>query len=334
MPHERTVRILRADDVRASLDMAACIQACDRAFASYSAGDAEAPGVIHLNVPERSGEIHVKAGHLRGSPYYAVKVASGFPRNSELGFAPSDGMVVVFDAETGEPAAFLLDHGYITDLRTGAAGGVAASHLAPEEVRTVAVIGTGAQARYQLDALAVVRPGFTSVRVWGRDAEHAAACVDDLRARPGLPEGCSYEVSASVEDAVDGADVVITCTASRTALVRGEWLKLGAHVTAVGSDGPDKQELDPSVPARADLLVVDSREQCARIGELHHALAAGLIDEHKAIELGEICALTHPGRTSASQLTVCDLTGVGVQDVAAANVVMEHAGERGEMVEL
>jgi ornithine cyclodeaminase len=127
---------------------------------------------------------------------------------------------------------------------------------------------------------------------------------------------------------------VITCTASRTALVRGEWLKLGAHVTAVGSDGPDKQELDPSVPARADLLVVDSREQCARIGELHHALAAGLIDEHKAIELGEICALTHPGRTSASQLTVSDLTGVGVQDLAAANVVMEHAGERGEMVEL
>jgi ornithine cyclodeaminase/alanine dehydrogenase-like protein (mu-crystallin family) len=330
----RAVRILRQDDVRDSLDMAACIEACDRAFASYSRGDAQVPGVIHLDVPERSGEIHVKAGYLHGSPYYAVKVASGFPRNVELGLPTSDGMVVVFDAETGAPAAFLLDQGYITDLRTGAAGGVAAKHLAPEKVWSVAVIGTGAQARYQLDALAIVRPGFTTVRVWGRNPEHAATCVEDLRARPGLPDGCSYGVSASVEEAVDAADVVITCTASQTALLRGEWLKLGAHVTAVGSDGPDKQELDSSVPARADLLVVDSREQSERIGELHHALAAGLIDRRKAVELGEICALTHPGRTSAGQLTVCDLTGVGVQDVAAANVVMANAGDRGETIEL
>jgi ornithine cyclodeaminase/alanine dehydrogenase-like protein (mu-crystallin family) len=334
MGFERVVRILRRDDVRASLDMGACIEACERAFASYSGGGAEVPGVIHLDVQERSGEIHVKAGHLHGSPHYAVKVASGFPRNVERGLPASDGMVIVFDAENGAPAAFLLDQGYITDLRTGAAGGVAARYLAPEQVHTVAVIGTGAQARYQLDALAIVRPGFTSVRVWGRDAEHAATCVGELRLRPGLPPDCSYEVSASVEDAVHGADVVITCTASRTALVRDEWLKPGAHVTAVGSDGPDKQELDPSVPARADLLVVDSREQSARIGELHHALAAGLIDARKAIELGEICALTHPGRTSPDQLTVCDLTGVGVQDVAAANVVMANVGDRGDLFTL
>jgi ornithine cyclodeaminase len=211
---------------------------------------------------------------------------------------------------------------------------VAASHLAPEEVRTVAVIGTGAQAGYQLDALAIVRPGYATVRVWGRDPEHAAVCVQDLRARPGVPERCAFELSASVEDAVDGADVVITCTASRTSLVEGGWLKAGAHVTAVGSDATDKQELDPSVLSRADLMVVDSRTQCARIGELHHALEAGAIDEHETIELGEICMLAHPGRTSADQLTVCDLTGVGVQDVAAANVVMANSGDRGDVVTL
>jgi ornithine cyclodeaminase/alanine dehydrogenase-like protein (mu-crystallin family) len=334
MRFERAVRLLRKDDVRASLDMAACIEACDRAFASYSRGGAEVPGVIHLDVPERSGEIHVKAGHLHGAPFYAVKVASGFPRNVEVGLPTSDGMVIVFDAATGAPAAFLLDQGYITDLRTGAAGGVAAKYLAPEQVWTVAVIGTGAQARYQLDALALVRPGFTQVKVWGRNEDRAAALVAELRGRSGLPGGCAYEVARSVDEAVHDADVVITCTASQTAIVQGEWLKLGAHITAVGSDAPNKQELDASVPARADLLVVDSRTQSAEIGELHHALAAGLIDERKAVELGEICALTHPGRTSASQLTVCDLTGVGVQDVAAANVVMEHAGDRGEMIEL
>ena len=185
MRFQRSVRILRQDDVRGSLDMAACIEACDRAFASYSRGGAQVPGVIHLDVPERSGEIHVKAGYLHGSPYFAVKVASGFPRNVELGLPTSDGMVVVFDAETGAPAAFLLDQGYITDLRTGAAGGVAAKYLAPEKVWTVAVIGTGAQARYQLDALAIVRPGFTTVRVWGRNPEHAATC----RRGPAGPAG-------------------------------------------------------------------------------------------------------------------------------------------------
>jgi len=334
MRFQRSVRILREADVRASLDMASCIEACDSAFAAYSRGGASLPGVIALNVPERQGEIHVKAGHLHGAPYYAVKVASGFPRNVELGLPASDGMVIVFDSETGEPAAFLLDGGYLTSVRTGAAGGVAAKYLAPEQVWNVAVIGTGDQARYQLDALAIVRPGFTHVSVWGRHPDRAAVLVEELPNRPGLPEGCAYEVAVSVDAALHDADVVITCTGSQSALVRGEWLKLGAHVTAVGSDAPDKQELDPSLPARADLLVVDSRRQASEIGELHHALAAGLIDERKAVELGEICARTHPGRTSASQLTVCDLTGVGVQDVAAANVVMANVCDRGEIVTL
>ena len=334
MRFQRSVRILREADVRASLDMASCIEACDSAFASYSRGGASLPGVIHLHVPERQGEIHVKAGHLHGAPYYAVKVASGFPRNVEMGLPSSDGMVIVFDSETGEPAAFLLDGGYLTSVRTGAAGGVAAKYLAPEQVWNVAVIGTGDQARFQLDALALVRPGFTHVSVWGRHPDRAAVLVEELPNRPGMPEGCAYEVAGSVDAALHDADVVITCTGSQTALVRGEWLKLGAHVTAVGSDAPDKQELDPSLPARADLLVVDSRRQAAEIGELHHALAAGLIDERKAVELGEICARTHPGRTSGSQLTVCDLTGVGVQDVAAANVVMANAGDLGEVVTL
>jgi ornithine cyclodeaminase len=331
---ERAVRILREDDVRASIDMASCVEACDRAFAAYSSGGAELPGVIHLDVPERSGEIHVKAGHLHDAPFYAVKVASGFPRNVEVGRPASDGMVIVFDAQTGAPAALLLDNGFLTDLRTGAAGGVAARHLAPERVSAVAVIGTGAQARYQLNALALVRPGFASVRVWGRHPGNAAACAADLDARAGLPDGCRSEVAGSVEQAVDGADVVITCTASRTPLVRHAWLKPGAHVTALGSDGADKQELDAAVLARADLLVVDSREQCARIGELHHAVDAGLIDATDAVELGEICGSTHPGRTSPDQLTVCDLTGLGAQDVAAAIVVMARAGERGDLIAL
>ena len=266
-----TVRILREGDVRAALDMASCIDAVDRAFAAYSSGAAELPGVIHLDVPETEGEVHVKAGHLHGAPYYAVKAASGFYGRQP---AAIDGTVVVFDARDGSPAAFLLDHGYLTDVRTGAAGGVAARHLAPEGVGTV-------------------------------------------------------------EAAVEGADVVITCTASRAPLVRAEWLKRGVLVTALGSDGPEKQELDVGVFKLADLVVVDSRDQCARIGELHHALDAELVlSPDDVTELGELCAGRKPGRTSEEQTIVCDLTGVGVQDVAAANVVMERIGDAGEVFEL
>jgi ornithine cyclodeaminase len=319
------VRILRADDVRAAIGMRACIHACERAFVAYSSGAAELPGVIHLDVPETRGEIHVKAGHLHGSPYYALKAASGF-----YGLEPPaiDGLVIVFDARDGSPAAFLLDGGYLTDLRTGAAGGVAARHLAPEHVERVAVIGTGAQARYQVEALAEVRPGFTEVRVWGRNPAHAQRAVEDLRAV--LGDGCAVKYLASPREAVDGADVVVTCTAAREPLVDAAWLAPGAHVTSVGSDGPGKQELDPQILRDADVLAVDSVEQCSVLGELQHAPdQAG-----RAVELGAICGAAVAGRSERGQLTVCDLTGVGVQDVAAANEVMRAVGERGETIAL
>jgi ornithine cyclodeaminase len=321
----RSVRILREDDVRAALDMGSCIDACERAFVSYSTGGAELPSVIHLDVPESQGEIHLKAGHLHGEPYYAVKVASGF---YALDPPAIDGLVIVFDAKDGAPAAFLLDGGFITDLRTGAAGGVAARHLAPDQVEVVAVIGTGGQARQQIDALARVRRGFAQVRVWGRDGAKALACAEDLEAR--LGEACVVTASDSVVGAVEGADVVITCTASREPLVSADMLAPGAHVTALGSDGAGKHELDPEILRRADLLVVDSRRQCLGLGELQHAPAQA----DRAVELGTICAGSHEGRTSAQQLTVCDLTGLGVQDVAAANVVMARAGDRGDTIEL
>jgi ornithine cyclodeaminase len=319
----REVLILRETDVRAALDMPSLIDAVERAFVAYSTGRAELPGVIHLDVPEAGGEVHVKAGHLHGEPFYAVKVSSGFA--PPYGPPAADGLVMAFDAGNGAPVAFLLDNGFITDARTGAAGGVAARHLAPSNVEVVAVIGTGAQARYQLDALARVR-GFGEVRVWGRNRDHARGCADDLASRPGLPERCTFAVAPSVELAVEGAGVVITCTASREPLVWAEWLSPGAHVTAVGSDGPDKQELDTEVLGRADVLVVDGRAQCARIGELHHALEAGAVaSADHAAELGEIAAGVRPGRTSDDQLTVCDLTGLGVQDVAAAALALARA---------
>jgi ornithine cyclodeaminase len=330
------VLLLREAEIRELLDPLSCIEAVEEAFAAYATGGAELPGVIHLDVPERRGEIHIKAGYLRGGPCYAVKIASGFPANADLGLPANDGMVALFDARTGAPAAFLMDNGYITDLRTAAAGAVAARHLAKRDLRRVGVIGSGAQARLQPALLARVRP-FREVRVWGRRPERARACADDLRRGADWPAGAAVEAVESVRQAVEGADLVITATASREPLVRAEWLSAGALVTAVGSDGADKQELDVEVLSRADRIVADSLPQCLRLGEIHHAVERGAIRPEKVdAELGEIAAGRKPGRRSDSELIVCDLTGVGVQDVAAAARVLERARARGagEMVEI
>jgi ectoine utilization protein EutC len=323
----RDVLILREADIRALLDPAACLDAVENAFNAYSTGQAQLPSVIALDVAENHGEIHMKAGHIRNGPYYAIKIISGFWDNPQLGLPALNGMVVVFDAKTGAPAGFLLDNGFITDLRTGAAGAVAAKHLARKKVGTVAIIGNGGQARRQLEMLSLVRK-FSEVRVWGRDPARAEDCVDDLAKLSGVPS-CHFAVSESVQQAVEGAELVITVTPSREPLVKAEWLRAGVTIIAVGSDGPDKQELDVGVLARADKIVADSLPQCLRLGEIHHAVEAGAIAKEKVTELGEITSGIKPGRVSDDEIIVCDLTGVGVQDVAAATVVMERAKAAG-----
>jgi ornithine cyclodeaminase/alanine dehydrogenase-like protein (mu-crystallin family) len=167
------------------------------------------------------------------------------------------------------------------------------------------------------------------VRVWGRDPQKAQACADDLAKLSDIP-AYNFAVTESVQEAVKDADVVITVTASRHPLVRASWLKSGVTVIAVGSDGPDKQELDVDVLARADKIVADSIPQCLRLGEIHHAVECGAIAKEKAYaELGEITAGLRPARTADDEIIVCDLTGVGVQDVAAASLVLERAKAEG-----
>jgi len=330
----RAALILREPEIRSLLDPAGCLQAIESAFSAYARGQAELPAVINLDVPDHRGEVHVKAGYLHTVPYYAVKIASGFLDNPQLGLPSSDGMVLVFDAKTGVLAALLLDNGYITDLRTAAAGAIAAKHLARATVETVAVIGSGAQARYQVRALALVRQ-FREVRVWGRHHERAEACVNDLARETAT--NCRVVLSSSVREAVESANIVITVTASREPLLQADWIAKGALVIAVGSDGPDKQELDVNVLARADRVVADSLPQCLRLGEIHHAVEKAAIAKDKVTaELGEITAGIKPGRTSDHEIIVCDLTGVGVQDVAAASLVLERAlqNRKGEWLSL
>src|SRR5437867_12029127 len=185
----RNTLVLREKEIRRLLDPASCLKAVEDAFSAYATGGAELPPVIGLDVPESRGEIHVKAGHLRGGSHYAVKIASGFYDNPAKGLPQNDGMVLVFDALTGVPAAILLDNGFITEQRTGAAGAVAAKHLARRDARVVGVVGCGNQARYQLESLALVRRP-EEVRIYGRRPERARACADEMARHPGMPEGC------------------------------------------------------------------------------------------------------------------------------------------------
>jgi ornithine cyclodeaminase len=230
-------------------------------------------------------------------------------------------MMVLLSAETGFCEAVLLDNSYLTDLRTGLAGAVAAKYLAPSVVDTVGVIGTGVQARYQVECLALLRT-FKNVVVWGRSTERAKAYASDMRDRHGL----NVRVVATPDDVAAASQVVITTTASDRPLLTAAALHPGLHITAVGSDFPGKQELDPEILLRADTLVCDRLSQCQANGEIQHVLNNGELPVGlDIIELGELTTGARHGRNSDTEITVCDLTGTGVQDTAIANLAYQKA---------
>ena len=303
---------------------AGSLHAVEEAFTWLSEGKVTMPPVMHVEVAGHRGDVDVKSACVRGLDSLAVKVASGFFDNPALGLPSGGAMVVVLSAKTGFCEAVLLDNAYLTDLRTGLAGAVAARHLAPARVRCVGVLGAGAQARFQLRALRLVR-GFERVLVGARDAGRGAAFAGEMSGSLGVPVE-----AASPERLVRESEVVVTCTPSREPLLDAAWLHPGLHLSAVGADLPGKQELDPRILGAADRVVCDRRTQCFAMGELQHARAAGLALEGDAVsELGEITSGRAPGRRSEREITVCDLTGTGVQDTAIAHLALCRARERG-----
>ena len=311
--------------LRQAITPAVAVEAIRAAFRADGEGRTHVPAVINLDVPKHHGEFHVKTALIDGVPHVAVKIASGFYDNPAKGLPSGAGLMAVFDAATGLPAALLFDNGFLTDIRTGAAGAVAAEVLAPPEFHTVGLIGSGLQARHQIRCLREVR-GFTRIVAWSRDRAHLDAYVAEMRR-----EGYDASAAATPEAVCREAEVIVTATPSRQPLVRAEWLRAGQHITALGSDSPGKQELDAACLTRADLLVVDRLTQCAAFGEVRHALEDGDMQPDLVhAELGEIVAGLKPGRTSETQITIADLTGVGFQDTAIASKAMELIGRSGD----
>lgn len=309
--------------LRARVSPAAAVAAIREAFRADGEGRTSVPAVINLPIPGTRGEFHVKTAWVAGVPFIAVKVASGFYDNPALGLPTGSGMMALFDAATGMPAGLLFDNGFLTDIRTGAAGAVAADCLARRDVQTVGVIGSGVQARHQIACLREVR-AFRRLAAWSIDRPGLEAYCAEMRDAYGL----DAIACASAEEACRAADILVTATPSHEPMVRADWLKPGLHITAVGSDTPGKQELDAACLAKADVVVVDRISQCARFGEFSHALAAGLMREDDVHgQLGEVVAGRKPGRTREDEITVCDLTGVGFQDTAIA--ALAWAGTQG-----
>jgi ornithine cyclodeaminase len=315
---EREIR----DCVALDADAIACIENCFRMLATEKVA---MPPILRLDIPEHHGEVDVKTAYLPGVPSFAIKISPGFFDNPKLGLPSVNGLMLLFSAQTGLVEAVLLDNGYLTNVRTAAAGAVAANWLARRDARVAGVLGAGVQARLQLEALKLGRD-IGRALVWARDAARAQA----FAASAGAELGLEIAVAPSAQDLMRQSDIVVTTTPSTTPLIQLDWLQPGQHVTAMGSDAEHKNELAPAVIARADRYVCDRQSQCAVLGELHHAITAGAVaPDARFPELGQVITGQMPGRTSDRQITVCDLTGTGAQDTAIATLAVQRARARG-----
>lgn len=297
----------------------ALIDAVAEGFRMMAMGAVVMPDILRLDIPER-GEVDVKTAYVKGVESFAVKISSGFFGNTALGLPSLSGMMVLLSAETGVTKAVLLDNGYLTDIRTAAAGGVAARTLSRSDSHIAAIYGAGLQARLQLEALTLVRP-ITEVRLWARRSEQGKETAAWCERTYGIP----VRPCDDPREAARGADILVTTTPATTPVLMRDWIEPGQHITAMGSDAEFKNELDPWIITEASLYAADSLRQTARLGELHHALKAGLtVEPSRSTELGAILNGSHAGRRAPEDVTVADLTGTGVQDTVIATMVCER----------
>ena len=287
----------------------------EEGFAAYSRGEVVVPPVGELVFDHPPGDVHIKYGYIKGDDFYVIKIASGFYENPKLGLPSGDGLMLVFSQKTGVLEAILLDEGYLTNLRTAVAGAVAAKYLAPRFVTAVGIIGAGVQGRMQLDWLSRARR-FDEAIVWGINEEELAAFRRDMES-PGL----RIRTTLRAEEVAAAANLIVTCTPSTKPLLKAAWIRPGTHITAVGSDTAEKQELDAAILARADRVVVDSLSQSELRGEVYKAVGAGAIGRGRLVELGRVITDENLRRASESDITVADLTGVAVQDIQVSKAV-------------
>jgi ornithine cyclodeaminase len=316
------VLILREEEIRKCVTMdKEVFDAVASGFTSLVKGKVSLPPIIRVDVEANQGDVDIKTAYIEGLDRFAIKIASGFYNNPSIGLPSGSGMMVLMSAKTGFLEAVLLDNGYLTDLRTGIAGAIAAEYLAPEKITTAGVIGSGAQARYQIQSLRLVRD-FQRLLVYGIESDKVERYISEMTQELGV----EVVKTESAEEVFRKSQFVVTTTPSRKPYVKKEWLHPNIHITAMGADSELKQELSADVLGKADMIVCDRKSQCFQRGELYHALKDGFLTENSTItEIGELTSGIKFGRQDDQEITICDLTGVGVQDTAIAVLTYQKA---------
>jgi len=309
------MKIITLDQIKAVLPKLDLLPEIEAGFASYSAGQAVVPPVGELIL--EGGEVHIKYGYIQGDDYYVIKIASGFFGNPQMGLPTGNGLMLLFDQHTGKPVSILIDEGYLTDVRTAIAGAIAAKFLAPKNINRIGIVGTGVQARLQLEYLLPVTD-CRDVLVWGRGETQITRYIHDMKSL-----GFSIEQTLSSRDILHTCNLIVTTTPAKEPILHAGDLSPGVHITAVGSDAPYKQEIDAKILKHAHLIVADSISQCLQRGEIHQAIKSNHISKENILELGNIISGRSEGRTSDDQVSIADLTGVAVQDIKIAMAVFD-----------
>ncbi len=308
------MKIFSKSEIEESLCIPEVLRLIEEGFISYSKKEAVVPPVATLHFNEPPGDCHIKYGYSKKESYYVIKIASGFSENPVKGLPTGNGLVILFDKDTGVPVYLFQDEGYLTDIRTAAAGAIAAKYLAPKVVSSIGIVGTGVQALLQVKFLSYVTD-CKKVLVWGRNLEKAQV----FKLHPELKEyEFEIEVAKDLDELTSRCNLIVTTTSSTTPLIYKSQIQKGTHITGIGSDDEGKREIDPYLFTIADCIVVDSKSQCEIVGDSSYPLKMGLINSGQIFELGEIILEPSLGRVSDEEITVADLTGVAIQDLQVA----------------
>jgi len=307
--------VYNLSEIKSVLRNEEMLKVIEEGFVLHSLKEVVCPPVGHLNFENPRGDVHIKYGYIGGDDFYVVKIASSFYENPSKNLPSSNGLMLVFGQKTGDLRAILLDEGYLTDIRTGIAGAVVAKYLAPKNVHCIGIVGTGVQAKLQLQFLQEV-VSCKKVVVWGRSEERLREYRKSMS-----EHGFEITTTLKIQDITDTCNLIVTTTPSQAPLVFAKDILKGTHITAVGADSKEKQELDAEVFRLADIVVADSIEQCLDHGDSSHAVKAGSVQAKDLVEIGNMILEPKLHRQNEGQITVADLTGVAIQDIQIAKYV-------------
>ncbi len=311
------VKVVKLEEIKQILQNIDPIELIEEGFIAYSQGKVTVPPVGEMIFDDPPGECHIKYGFIKQDDYFVIKIASGFYDNPKINLPAYDGLMLLFSQKTGQLLSVLLDEGHLTNIRTASAGAIAAKYMAPKEIKRIGVFGAGTHGRLQPIYLQKVL-NCKDIITWGLNREELEIYEKDMKEL-----GFKVQTTQNPEDITSTCNLIVTCTPSKKPLIFEEQINEGTHITAIGSDTPEKQELDSAILEKADRVIVDSIEQCMLRGESFKAMNNGMIKKEKMVELGNMMMDKDLQRQSEDEITIVDLTGVAVQDIQITKAVWE-----------